>query len=144
MISSSVSVIARFAAWSALPDFITRNILQIIHQSVFPLLKLQAPPPRTPAYARNYRATFAVVVLGYLIYNLVEASRGMPANFYEILGVEPSADEGKLKLAFRQFAKKYHPDRVGPEGELLFIEVRDAYEALKSPVRRFAYDRYAW
>jgi curved DNA-binding protein CbpA len=67
----------------------------------------------------------------------------MLPNYYEILGVAPSADENALKLAFRQFAKRYHPDRVGPQGEALFITVRDAFEALKNPTVRFAYDRLA-
>lgn len=52
------------------------------------------------------------------------------------------ADEKDLKVAFRAFAKRYHPDRVGKEFESRFIAVRDAYDALKNPVTRFAYDRY--
>lgn len=65
----------------------------------------------------------------------------MAPNYYEILGVSPTSDESSLKSAFRQFAKKNHPDRVGVQGEQLFMEVRDAFEALKNPVTRFAYDR---
>ena len=68
----------------------------------------------------------------------------MPPNFYEILGVRPDVDENGLKLAFRAFAKRYHPDRpgVGSQGAEMFMYVRDAFEALKDPVMRFAYDRY--
>lgn len=66
----------------------------------------------------------------------------MAPNYYELLGVEPTAEENVLKIAFRQFARKYHPDRVGPQGETMFIEVRDAFEALKNPVTRYAYDRF--
>lgn len=65
----------------------------------------------------------------------------MSPNLYETLGVYPTADDTALKTAFRQFAKKNHPDRVGPQGESLFMEVRDAYDALKNPITRFAYDR---
>ena len=67
----------------------------------------------------------------------------MQPNFYQILGVSPNVDETGLKLAFRTFAKRHHPDRpeVGKEGEVLFMAVRDAFEALKDPVVRFAYDR---
>ncbi len=67
----------------------------------------------------------------------------MPPSFYEVLGVAPGVDENGLKLAFRAFAKKYHPDRpgVGPGGVEMFMSVRDAFEALKDPVVRFAYDR---
>jgi DnaJ-class molecular chaperone len=71
----------------------------------------------------------------------------MPPNFYQILGVGQGGqgvDEAGLKVAFRAFAKRNHPDRpeVGRGGEELFIEVRDAFEALKDPVVRFAYDRW--
>jgi len=55
--------------------------------------------------------------------------------------VGPDADESQLKLAFRNFARKNHPDKVGRQGEELFMIVRDAYESLKHPVKRFAYDR---
>lgn len=65
----------------------------------------------------------------------------MAPSFYEILGVAPNVDENGLKLAFRAFAKKNHPDKVGAEGVDLFMQVRDAFEALKDPVVRFAYDR---
>lgn len=71
----------------------------------------------------------------------MDASSGVAKNFYQLLGVDPRSDEGALKAGFRAFAKKNHPDRIGPEGEGLFIDVRDAFEALKNPVVRFAYDR---
>jgi DnaJ-class molecular chaperone len=86
---------------------------------------------------------FAVGVLGYLIYNMIEASRNMEPNFYELLDVYPDADEARLKMAFRTFARRNHPDKVGPAGETLFIQVRNAYDALKNPVTRYAYDRWA-
>ena len=66
----------------------------------------------------------------------------MPLNFYEILGVGPDADDQALKVAFRTFARRNHPDRVGSKGAPLFIAVRDAFEALSDPVKRFAYDRF--
>ncbi|KAG5650525.1 hypothetical protein H0H81_011930 [Sphagnurus paluster] len=101
-------------------------------------------PTTQPTYRKQYAVTFAVVVLTYLLYNLIESARSMPPNFYQILSVHPTVDEQGLKAAFRQFAKRHHPDRpgVGREGQELFIMVRDVYEALKDPVVRFAYDRF--
>jgi DnaJ-class molecular chaperone len=74
---------------------------------------------------------------------MVQSSRTLPPNFYEILGVVPDVDENGLKIAFRQFAKKHHPDRpgIGEDGAQLFMMVREVFEALKNPVVRFAYDR---
>ncbi|KAG8964188.1 hypothetical protein FRC03_002132 [Tulasnella sp. 419] len=59
-----------------------------------------------------------------------------------MLKVSMDADEADLKIAFRNFARRFHPDKVGPGGEALFMKVRDAYEALKNPSKRFAYDRF--
>ncbi|KAJ7621558.1 hypothetical protein DFH06DRAFT_1305802 [Mycena polygramma] len=128
--------------WAFIPHHATKQALKLLHHFSRSFLRLAAPPPGTLEYQRHYRYTFAVVVLGYLIYTLIDTSNSMLPNYYEILGVPPTADDTALKLAFRQFAKKFHPDRVGPQGEALFIRVRDAFEALKNPTVRFAYDRF--
>ncbi|KZT05398.1 chaperone J-domain-containing protein [Laetiporus sulphureus 93-53] len=134
--------ILSFIGWSYLPDIATRRLLPVYHHFYRVLLGRQPPPPGTPLYSRHYRYVYAFAVLSYLLYNFYEAAVSMSPNYYELLGVDPVADENTLKLAFRQFARKNHPDRVGAQGEAVFIEVRDAFEALKNPVTRFAYDRF--
>jgi len=65
-------------------------------------------------------------------------------DFYEVLGVDRQADEKQLKSAFRTMAKKYHPDanQGDPSAEIRFKEIGEAYEALKDPQSRAAYDRF--
>jgi molecular chaperone DnaJ len=65
-------------------------------------------------------------------------------DYYEVLGVNRDADEKELKSAFRKMAKKFHPDaNPGDESaEQKFKEVNEAYEALKDPQKRAAYDRF--
>jgi len=65
-------------------------------------------------------------------------------DYYEILGIGRDADETDIKRAFRQRAKEYHPDRNQGDGEaeIRFKEVNEAYEALKDPQKRAAYDRF--
>ncbi|MEQ8746420.1 molecular chaperone DnaJ [Pyruvatibacter sp.] len=65
-------------------------------------------------------------------------------DFYEILGVERTADAAALKSAYRQLAKKFHPDqnRDNPDAEAKFKELNEAYDALKDPQSRAAYDRF--
>lgn len=65
-------------------------------------------------------------------------------DYYELLGVDKGADEKQLKSAFRKMAMQYHPDRnQGDEtAERKFKEIGEAYEVLKDPERRAAYDRY--
>jgi molecular chaperone DnaJ len=64
--------------------------------------------------------------------------------YYDVLGVDRSANEGDLKSSFRRLAKECHPDRCGgdPNAEQRFKELNEAYEVLKDPQRRAAYDRF--
>lgn len=63
-------------------------------------------------------------------------------NYYEILGVACDADPESLKKAYRELAKKYHPDRQpdDAQAEESFKELQEAYYVLKDPVKRGRYD----
>ena len=65
-------------------------------------------------------------------------------DLYEVLGVDRSASAAELKSAYRQLAKKYHPD-VNPgdaEAERQFKEISHAYDTLKDDQSRAAYDQF--
>ena len=63
--------------------------------------------------------------------------------YYETLSVERSASDGEIKAAFRKHAMQYHPDRNPNDktAEHRFKEINEAYEVLKDPDKRAAYDR---
>jgi molecular chaperone DnaJ len=64
--------------------------------------------------------------------------------YYEVLEVDRTANEGALKSAFRKLAMKWHPDRNPGDksSEVRFKEINEAYEVLKDPDKRAAYDRF--
>lgn len=68
----------------------------------------------------------------------------MDRDLYEVLGVSRTADEATIRSAYRRLAKEHHPDVHGgsPEAEQRFKELQAAYEVLRDPRRRGAYDRY--
>ncbi len=65
-------------------------------------------------------------------------------DYYEVLGLDKSADESAIKKAYRQLAKKYHPD-MNPgdaEAEKNFKEVNEAYAVLSDPEKKSRYDQF--
>jgi curved DNA-binding protein len=63
-------------------------------------------------------------------------------DYYAVLGVEPTAGDAEIKTAYRRLARKYHPDVSKESGaEDQFKAVNEAYEALRDPQKRAAYDQ---
>ena len=62
-------------------------------------------------------------------------------DYYDLLGVDKSADEADLKRAYRELARKYHPD-LNPEGAETFKHINEAYAVLSDPRERSRYDRW--
>ena len=65
-------------------------------------------------------------------------------DYYEVLGVPKDADDAAIKKAYRQLAKKYHPD-MNPgdkEAEIKFKEASEAYAVLSDAEKRRQYDQF--
>src|SRR5438270_5481469 len=65
-------------------------------------------------------------------------------DYYELLGVPRGADDATIKAAYRKLAKEHHPDRKNgcKESEARFKAINEAYDILKDPQKRAAYDRF--
>jgi hypothetical protein len=135
----ALSTFLSIPGWYLLPDLLTRKLL-----SCGPYRSLIS---RVSKPHNHYRYTFAIVILSYLTYTLLESIRTTQPNFYQVLQVSPDVDDSGLKAAFHRMSRVYHPDRMknnnqGRDGEM-FMHIRSMYEALKDPAKRFAYDRQA-
>jgi molecular chaperone DnaJ len=65
------------------------------------------------------------------------------SDFYTLLGVARDCSEADVKKAYRKLAMEYHPDRnSSADAEARFKEITEAYEVLRDPQKRAAYDRY--
>ena len=65
-------------------------------------------------------------------------------DYYQLLGVDRGADAAAIKSAYRQLAMECHPDRHGgcTDKEATFKAISEAYDVLKDPQKRAAYDRF--
>ncbi|MDP2953751.1 MAG: DnaJ domain-containing protein, partial [Chloroflexota bacterium] len=64
-------------------------------------------------------------------------------DYYEILGVERTADAEEIRRAYRKLARQHHPDvNRSTEAEALFKELNEAYQVLSDPEKRATYDRF--
>ena len=65
-------------------------------------------------------------------------------DYYELLGIQRGADDAAIKAAYRNRAKEHHPDRHNgcSDKEAQFKAINEAYDVLKDPQKRAAYDRF--
>ncbi|KAK4687998.1 hypothetical protein P7C73_g2105, partial [Tremellales sp. Uapishka_1] len=106
------------------------------------LPQLLPPSPKgSPTYQRNFKLVFTAVISLWLAYSFVSNGND-ELSWYDVLGVARDADDDGLRKAFRTLSRTHHPDRAGSSSEERFIRLRQAYEALSDPVKRYAYDRF--
>ena len=64
------------------------------------------------------------------------------SNPYKVLQVDPEAEDEVIEAAYRRLARKYHPDvATGPDAQERMVQINQAWEMLRDPVRRAAVDR---
>jgi len=66
---------------------------------------------------------------------------GPQDDYYALLGITPDADDAELRRAWRELAKRWHPDRAGTDTTFIFQKLLAAYNVISDPRARAAYDR---
>ncbi|PGG98483.1 hypothetical protein AJ79_08855 [Helicocarpus griseus UAMH5409] len=141
-----------FAGWAFLPRYAT-SFLQSLYYRITIRAGEPHPAPGSPRYVRHYRRIYIVVVTSYLLYSFYDTYHKLrvDGDFYQLLGVLPTADDRTIKSRFRRLAALHHPDKrqqiVNNSGsdespDALFLQLRLAQDTLLDPVKKFAYDRF--
>ncbi|KAK4054876.1 hypothetical protein OIV83_000800 [Microbotryomycetes sp. JL201] len=144
--------------WSFLPSFATKSLLRAYyfvapHKRPRPIASrssesdnvLRHELERAVTHAKYARA---ILVCGYILWTLATEYSQLYAasNYYSLLGLTREAVDTSgsalVKGQFRRLARIYHPDKVGPQGEALFVELKKGADVLENDVKRWAYERF--
>ncbi|KAK2738920.1 hypothetical protein FQN55_009690 [Onygenales sp. PD_40] len=150
MSSGVASQVLSFAGWAFLPRYAT-SFLQSLYYRITIRAGEPHPAPQSPRYARHYRRIYIFVVTSYLLYSFYETYHKLrtDGDFYQALGLLPTADDRAIKSGFRRLATLHHPDkqqqqplRDGVSPDAMFRHIRLAQDTLLDPVKKFAYHRF--
>ncbi|KAK6338966.1 hypothetical protein TWF696_009764 [Orbilia brochopaga] len=140
--ATSFGPIGSFIGWMFLPNLVTGWTQSFLYR-LFIRAGDPIPPTGSPRYMRDRKYVYSFVIAAYLMFTMYECWLGITSQptFYQLLGVPEDADEKLIKKEFRRATIKYHPDKVGPGMEHIFMQYKIAYDVLTDSVKRFAYER---
>ncbi|TIA90845.1 hypothetical protein E3P99_01399 [Wallemia hederae] len=99
-------------------------------------------PDVKPAPNHPYRAR-CIIVGAYIAFTFLKMAWGYQPNVFKLLNVPVDADDTRLNKAWKAYARRNHPDRVGLNKDTtLFVHARESYQLIQDPVRRVAYERF--
>jgi hypothetical protein len=143
--------------WTFLPSFLTSIALNVFYRlfpSLRPTVPANASPPqlafenaRAQKHHRRARVTLLALYLLYSVISVYWAQGGITnANYYTLLGLPREVVEtegaGAVKKHWKKLARVYHPDKVGKQGEALFVELKTAVDVLQDDGKKWAYERF--
>eukprot|EP00931_Biecheleriopsis_adriatica_P019735 TRINITY_DN13374_c0_g2_i1.p1 TRINITY_DN13374_c0_g2~~TRINITY_DN13374_c0_g2_i1.p1 ORF type:complete len:1073 (+),score=270.19 TRINITY_DN13374_c0_g2_i1:86-3304(+) len=104
-------------------------------------------PPRTVDVLLELRARAAEKAEkkgGVKAVPVIRDASGEPPNHYEVLGIDPKADDEKIKKSYRKLVLEWHPDKNPADREEAQVKIRqinNAYETVSNPLKRQGYDQ---
>ncbi|TPX35568.1 hypothetical protein SmJEL517_g02087 [Synchytrium microbalum] len=136
------TLLQNIVLWNVIPNFATKTVMWFYYR-----FRGKTPPTEnSPRYRQDYSFFYTLVVVGYLLFTFVQVVYDLPPNLYTKLGVTVYTPDAELKAAYRKISLKYHPDKVSEEfapdvQHNMYLGMRKAYDVLKDPTRRAAYDK---
>ncbi|KAK9710932.1 hypothetical protein K7432_008143 [Basidiobolus ranarum] len=131
------------ALWMFVPKMATGFVQRLYYRFRYAANSPSIPTAGQKKYIRDYKRIFALIIVIYLLYTVVEVERSTPYNYYQLLGVkQQDVNPRQLKSTFRRLSLQFHPDKnPTEEAQGIFISLRHAFETLNDPIKQFAYDR---
>ncbi len=144
-------------------DMVTQMVtgwLQTIYYGITIRAGDPKPLPGTPRHTKHRQRIQITVIVIYLLYTLFEADYWIRKNgdFFQHLGLTPSAGEKQIKSKFRRLAALHHPDKIlqtfggfssgsqqlptSEAADAYFVLLKSAQDTLSDPIKRFAYTRF--
>ncbi|BGP12854.1 hypothetical protein JCM10213_005227 [Rhodosporidiobolus nylandii] len=143
--------------WTFLPSLLTNAVLSVFYKAL-PSVRPTVPPHATPqqlslANARaqsHHRRARIFLLSAYLVYSVASVYHAqgstLNANYYALLGLPREVVDrdgaSVVKKHFKRLARVYHPDKIGKDGEALFVEIKRGVDVLQDDGKRWAYERF--
>lgn len=128
--------------WYHIQSIITSTVLECMYGMPLKGLRLRRVQPGTLAYSSHRALAYIISAIGLFAYRAASELSTIPPSMYAVLHVSPYAQEADIRKSYRHLARIYHPDKVGPAYEHVFMVIHEAYSTLVDPVLRYAYDRF--
>lgn len=132
--NEAYGILIQIAIVSAFPSMVVKGLQSIIYS-------VTGTPKNQVKRLSDFRKLHALLIFLYIVsmFAYTDISR---RDHYKTLECQPNVDIKDLRLKHRKLSLQYHPDKSGgikKDCESNYLEIRDAYEVLKDPVKRIAY-----
>lgn len=131
--------LAPLLAWSFLPALGSKFLQKAWYKT------FKSPPlENSYQFQLDRSRCHLIVIFLFLLYSFVSTEMSMSLSHYQVLHISPNADDRQLKSSFRALSLIHHPDKLvpGSTGQFDYVAITNAYEVLKNPTKRLAYDHF--
>lgn len=131
-----------FGGWNILDRVGTKVFLELSYGIPVAMLRLKRPTSGSMAARSHWEMARMILACAYVTYCICQLIQDLGPSAYQSLGVSVTANDTTIKRQFRELAKMYHPDKVGPDQSDVFRVLHEKYSLISDPTSRFLYNRF--